>query len=287
MLVDKTKTAKTSATQNEHIKCCNTHPFRYRSYYFDIDLGLYYLQSRYYVPEWCRWLNADHPSFLQPESLQEMNLYAYCGNNPVVYTDESGTMQNWAKWLIGGLIILGLGIATVATGGAAAGVAGFIVAGAFKGAVIGAVSGALVSGTISGISSANTEKGFWNGFADGAADGFMSGAIVGGITGAISSSIQVANAAKAWVGTGGKTSFQQMTEHYMKHVIKEGQKSAAKNIVNYTKQAKAFFANNSTSGYLLRKGVIKIDGAPGGIFSTDGLIRSFWYVRLQMLGGLL
>lgn len=81
--------------------------------------------------------------------------------------------------------------------------------------------------------------------------------------------------------------FQQMTEHYMKHVIKEGQKSAAKNIVNYTKQAKAFFANNSTSGYLLRKGVIKIDGAPGGIFNTDGLIRSFWYVRLQMLGGLL
>ena len=222
---------------------CGAH--KYTLFVFVLNFHYRYKKMRplyrYYVPEWCRWLNADHPSFLQPESLQEMNLYAYCGNNPVVYTDESGTMQNWAKWLIGGLIILGLGIATVATGGAAAGVAGFIVAGAFKGAVIGAVSGALVSGTISGISSANTEKGFWNGFADGAADGFMSGAIVGGITGAISSSIQVANAAKAWVGTGGKTSFQQMTEHYMKHVIKEGQKSAAKNIVNYTKQAKAFF----------------------------------------------
>lgn len=44
----------------------------------------------------------------------------------------------------------------------------------------------------------------------------------------------------------------------MKHVIKEGQKSLAKNIVNYTKQAKAFFANNITSGYLLCEGVIKL-----------------------------
>ena len=43
---------------------------------------MYYCHTRYYVPEWCRWLNADHPSFLQPESLQEMNLFVYCGNNP-------------------------------------------------------------------------------------------------------------------------------------------------------------------------------------------------------------
>ena len=71
-----------------------------------------------------------------------------------------------------------------------------------------------------------------------------------------------------------------MTQHYTKHVINEGQKSVAKNIVNYTKQAKMFFANNNASGYLLREGVIKIAGAPGGIFNTNGLIRSFWYVLL-------
>ena len=45
-------------------------------------------------------------------------------------------------------------------------------------------------------------------------------------------------------------------------------------------QAKMFFANNNASGYLLREGVIKIAGAPGGIFNTNGLIRSFWYVLL-------
>lgn len=71
-----------------------------------------------------------------------------------------------------------------------------------------------------------------------------------------------------------------MTAHYARHVIAEGQKSVAKNIVNYTKQAKLFFSQNGGTGYLLREGVIKIAGAPGGIFNTNGLIRSFWYIKL-------
>ena len=187
-------------------------------------------------------------------------------------------MPNWLKWVIGGAVIVGLGIATIATGGAAAGAAGFIAAGALKGAIIGAVSGALVSGTIQGVTSTISGTGFWSGFADGAANGFMSGAIIGGITGALSSGAQVANAAKSWAATGGKSGFQQMALHYNKHVIIEGQKSIAKNIVNYTKQAQSFFSKNNASGYLLREGVIKIAGAPGGIFNTDGLIRSFWYI---------
>lgn len=181
-----------------------------------------------------------------------MNLYAYCLNNPVNYFDPDGhghwAMPNWLKWVIGGVVILGLGIATIATGGAAAGVAGFIVAGALKGAVIGAVSGALVSGTIGGITSAVAGNGFWSGFADGAADGFMSGAIIGGVTGAISSSVQVANAAKMWqAGTSARTStpFKTMRHHYKTHVINEGFKKG-NNIVKYTKDA-INFANRKAS----------------------------------------
>ena len=264
----------------EVINIGNINPIRYRGYYWDKEFGLYYLQSRYYDPKIGRFISADSVEYLESESVSGLNLYAYCGDNPVMNTDVAGTMPNWLKWVIGGVVIVGLGIATIATGGAAAGVAGFIVAGAFKGAVIGAISGALVSGTIGGITSTVAGNGFWSGFADGAADGFMSGAIVGGITGAISSSVQVANAAKSWATTGGKSGFKQMTQHYTRHVINEGQKSVAKNIVNYTKQAKMFFANNNASGYLLREGVIKIAGAPGGIFNTNGLIRSFWYVLL-------
>ena len=258
-----------------------SNPIRYRSYYYDEDTGLYYLNARYYNPKLRRFISPDNSAYLDTGSPQGLNLYVYCMNDPISCYDPDGhwTMPNWLKWVIGGVVIVGLGIATLATGGAA-GVAGFIVAGAFKGAVIGAISGALVSGTIGGISSVVSEESFWRGFADGAASGFMSGAIIGGITGAISSSVQVANAAKSWATTGGKSRFEQMTQHYTKHVINEGQKAVAKNIVNYTKQAKMFFANNNASGYLLREGVIKIAGAPGGIFNTNGLIRSFWYVLL-------
>ena len=34
-------------------------PFRYRGYVFDEETWLYYLRSRYYNPERCRFLNAD------------------------------------------------------------------------------------------------------------------------------------------------------------------------------------------------------------------------------------
>ena len=35
------------------------NPFRYRSYYYDNETGFYYLQSRYYDPTICRFVNAD------------------------------------------------------------------------------------------------------------------------------------------------------------------------------------------------------------------------------------
>ena len=257
------------------------NPFRYRGYYFVPQIGLYYLTTRFYDYMTGRFVNADVPSVCIDNGLtlpEGCNLYSYCLNNPVMCVDPTGHMPEWLKWLIGGVVIAGLAIATIATGGAAGGVAGFILAGALKGAAIGAVSGALVSGVIGGISSSINGDGFWSGFASGAASGFMSGAIIGGITGAISSSIQVANAAKSWVRTGNKSGYKQMIDHYSKHVIDEGQKAVAKNIVNYTKQARLFFANNNSSGYLLREGVLKIAGAPGGIFNTDGLVRSFWYI---------
>ena len=117
------------------------NPIRYRGYYYDEDTKLYYLNARYYCPDWRRFISPDDTGCLDPENVNGLNLYAYCYNNPVNYTDSSGHMPDWAKWLIGGLVIAGLAIATIATGGAAGGVAGFILAGALKGAVIGAVSG--------------------------------------------------------------------------------------------------------------------------------------------------
>lgn len=56
---------------------------RYRGYYYDEESGFYYLKTRYYDPEVKRFLNRD---CLENES----NLYQYCYNNPVNYSDESG-----------------------------------------------------------------------------------------------------------------------------------------------------------------------------------------------------
>ena len=179
------------------------NPIRYRGYYYDTETGLYYLKSRYYDPELGRFMTIDGIEYIDPDTINGLNLYAYCGNNPVNYCDPDGclAMPSWLKWVIGGVVIVGLGIATVFTGGAA----GVILGAAFYGAVTGAVGGALVNGLIGGIASAISGDGFWSGFGDGAADGFMFGAIIGGISGALLSGINIATGGVKIVGTAQKT----------------------------------------------------------------------------------
>lgn len=64
----------------------------YRGYQYDTVSGLYYLQSRYYNPEWGRFLNAD--ICLDTESgVLGTNLFAYCDNNPVNYVDSTGMFK--------------------------------------------------------------------------------------------------------------------------------------------------------------------------------------------------
>ena len=66
--------------------------FRYRGYYYDDETGFYYLQSRYYDPSLCRFISADQYELvgMLSQTLGQINLYAYCNNNPIMYTDESG-----------------------------------------------------------------------------------------------------------------------------------------------------------------------------------------------------
>ncbi len=69
----------------------NVNPFRYRGYYYDSDTGLYYLQSRYYDPEVCRFINADDAQYIgTSESEVSYNPFAYCENEPVASIDLIG-----------------------------------------------------------------------------------------------------------------------------------------------------------------------------------------------------
>ena len=65
------------------------NPFRYRSYYFDTESGLYYLMSRYYDPVVGRFLNADVYT-TTGQGFIGCNMFAYCLNNPVLYQDSNG-----------------------------------------------------------------------------------------------------------------------------------------------------------------------------------------------------
>ena len=68
------------------------NPIRYRGYYYDRELYLYYLQSRYYEPILGRFLSPDSPQYLDPTTIQGLNLYTYCLNNPISYVDPSGNV---------------------------------------------------------------------------------------------------------------------------------------------------------------------------------------------------
>ncbi len=68
----------------------NLNPIRYRGYYYDADLGLYYLKSRYYDSEVGRFISIDGLGYLAPTILNGLNLYAYCLNNPIANVDPTG-----------------------------------------------------------------------------------------------------------------------------------------------------------------------------------------------------
>ena len=104
----------------------------YKDYYYDKDLELYYLQTRYYDPTVCRFISPDHPDYLDYESINGLNLYAYCLNSPVMYYDPTGhfaittflislaigTLISWGLSEIFGSQIAG-GISSTVSGGSA------------------------------------------------------------------------------------------------------------------------------------------------------------------------
>lgn len=127
------------ATGADNIEIMETNPFRYRGYYWDKELNLYYLQTRYYDPETGRFINADGIEYAleQYKNINALNLYSYCNNNPIMGIDPEGTKSKFWGWLLTAFV------AVVAT---AAIVVGTVVTGGLVSAVlVGAGVGALTS----------------------------------------------------------------------------------------------------------------------------------------------
>ena len=73
-------------------KIATINPFRYRGYYYDQEIELYYLQSRYYDMDIGRFINVD--SALLPYLFQaydtNFNIFSYCCCNPINGSDANG-----------------------------------------------------------------------------------------------------------------------------------------------------------------------------------------------------
>ena len=67
---------------------------------------VYYLQSRYYNPQWGRFLNADLPEIAQQskDEINGLNLFAYCCNDPVNNSDPTGFFPFIASLIIGAIV---------------------------------------------------------------------------------------------------------------------------------------------------------------------------------------
>ena len=87
---------------------------RYRSYYFDTETGLYYLQSRYYDPAVGRFINSDDVKYFGAnQNLNSFNGYCYCANNFVIYLDSNGHFFTVAL-VIGAIVGLAVGFGATA-----------------------------------------------------------------------------------------------------------------------------------------------------------------------------
>lgn len=124
------------------------NPIRYRGYYYDEEFGLYYLNARYYSPEWRRFISPDDTAYIDPESVNGLNFYAYCNNDPVNHVDPSGHSSTaWWEWALTGIVVIGLIVGAIFTGGTLIGAASYALGATIGGVTIG-FTGAIAIGAV-------------------------------------------------------------------------------------------------------------------------------------------
>jgi RHS repeat-associated protein len=76
------------------------NPYFFTARRFDTETNLYYYRERYYSPKIGRFLQTDPISYEGG-----INLYAYCGNNPIIYVDPYGLCGDSTSWKVDSIIV--------------------------------------------------------------------------------------------------------------------------------------------------------------------------------------
>lgn len=188
------------------------NPFRYRGYYWDDELELYYLQSRYYDPEIGRFISPDSIEYITPSEIFGLNLYAYCNNNPIMNVDPTGKDWNsfwnsignwfeehWVELVIGTAFIIVGAVVTALTAGAGA---GFMAA--FGSALLGSLTqigaGIAMGIGVNGIANIVNGNSFFDNVGDTIASSYMWGGIFSGGSQILSSGFRVLRAKTGYKG---------------------------------------------------------------------------------------
>ena len=272
--------------------------FRYRGYYYDVETQLYWVSSRYYSPELCRLISPDSIEYLDPESINGPNLYAYCNNDPVNYYDPSGCIPVLAcilglTALVGmGLTISGvasdnnlmtaIGLTMVAIPSLISGVMAIFSFGAWGTMSIGGVTA--VAGVGTGLfASAEYQEAFTgkNWMLDaGMSEEWYNGLMLATATivtaGTVSSMVGVTKY-RNFGNSNWYNGWREMRHHYWKHGLKQMHMS---NVYSYTNLAKAIIANGKYIGGAKNAYAIYVGGKKVlyvGISRVNSLITTYSY----------
>ena len=172
------------------------NPLRYRGYYYDAETGFYYLQSRYYDPAICRFINADTFATTDANGFLSANMFAYCENNPIMRTDANGDVWN-------------------------------LVIGAAVGAIAG-VAGQVLSDAVTSIANGELTISNWQTYVGALAGGALSGAVLGG-----TGNVGLANAVSGFTTTGIGAALEKATGASDKSWAEIGVNAVADGMVSY------------------------------------------------------
>ena len=151
----------------------------------------------------------DSIEYINPDSINGLNLYVYCNNNPVMYVDPEGNAAKWydifawigVRLFIASAIILTAGLAGAVMGGMIGGILYGAAIGTIALGTIGAGVGALGGMIYDAINDNQFGSSIWSWTKAGFGIGSIAGALIGGsIGGAAAHSVTGLTNTSFWTG---------------------------------------------------------------------------------------